>query len=363
MKRTIIFISAAAAAAVLIVCAVLFPMRRENSQVSVLRAPVPSADDITTSPSPSPSIVLVKSDGFQIEVSNPNGGELIYDYGNLAEQPYVTVYSTDGRTKIIRPYDVEEYESVGWMEEMPEKEGLTDLNNSITEYISEIPGEWGVYIKRLDTNEYLSINERQYSGASLIKLFTMAAVYNEIAAGSIQKTDDIRESLSLMITESSNIDCNELTEALGGGDAVKGFEVENRNTGAIGCKNTIHQSELVDGTGETTFVGFNRTSPADCARVLELIYKRKLVSESASDEMLDLLKRQERTWKIPSGLPEGTMTANKTGETDTVEADAAIVYSPACDYVICVIGNGDISSQGVENIQTVSKMTYEYFNK
>ena len=177
------------------------------------------------------------------------------------------------------------------------------------------------------------------------------------------QADDISESLSLMITESSNIDCNELTEALGGGDAVKGFEVENRNTSAIGCKNTIHQSELVDGTGETTFIGFNRTSPADCARVLEFIYKRKLVSESASDEMLDLLKRQERTWKIPAGLPEGAMTANKTGETDTVEADAAIVYSPACDYVICVIGNGDISSQGVENIQTVSKMTYEYFNK
>ena len=365
MKKIIIPVTAVVLViAAIVVYAALLPSHDERMRASVLRAPQTEPDVITTTPEPTenPGYVLVMSNGFEIPVSTTQNDNIyIYDYNSLADKSYVIVYSSDGSTKRIRPYNLVEYQSAGWSDEMPEREGFVDLKDSITAYISGIPGEWGTYIKRMDTNEYLMINEQQYSGASLIKLFTMAAVYNEIAAGSITMNDRIRDNLTLMITESSNIACNALTEALGGGDTITGFDVENRHTSSIGCVNTIHQSELVDGTGETTFIGFNRTSPADCAKVLELIYKQKLVSPAASSEMLDLLKRQERTWKIPAGLPDGTITANKTGETDTVEADAAIVYSPACDYVICVIGNGNVGG-GIENIRTISRMTYDYFN-
>ena len=353
------------AIAVVIAYAALLPSYGEKMRASVLRAPSIEQDSIFTTPKPTaiPGYVLVSSNGFEIPITvTDNSGMYIYDYNDWADAPYMTVYSSDGTTKRIRPYDLTEYQLVGWSAEMPEREGFADLKDNITAYISEIPGDWGAYVKRMDTNEYLSINEQKYSGASLIKLFTMAAVYNEIAAGSMTMNDQIRSDLTLMITESSNIACNSLTAALGGGDTITGFNVENRHTASIGCQNTVHESELVDGTGHTTFVGFNRTSPADCARIMELVYKQKLVNPAASSEMLDLLKRQERTWKIPESLPEGTVTANKTGETDTVEADAAIVYSPACDYVICVIGNGSVGG-GIENIRTISRMTYDYFNK
>ncbi len=364
MKKLIIPAAAAAAvAAALVCCAVLLPSYSAKKGASVLRSPAYAQNIVSEAQPDNPRYMLVKSDGFEISSSAYGGSELlIYDYGGWADEPRTEIYSADGSVKKIRSYELDEYKSAGWSDEMPEREGMTELRDGIVSYISGISGEWGAYVKRMDTNEYLTVNEHKYSGASLIKLYTMAAVYNEAAAGSLAVTDDIRDSLTFMITESSNIDCNRLTEALGGGDTIAGFEVENRNTAAIGCQNTIHQSELVDGTGETIFVGFNQTSPADCARVLELIYKQKLVNPSASAEMLDLLKRQERTWKIPAALPDGTVTANKTGETDTVEADAAIVYSPACDYVICVIGNGSVGS-GVEDIRTISKMTYDYLNR
>ena len=364
MKKVIIPIAALAlVAAALVVYVALLPSYGEKIRASVLRAPQAVHDSVTTTPSPENSAyVLVTSNGFELPVHMTGiDNAYIYDYNEWADKPYMIVYSADGSEKMIRPYDLVEYQSVGWSEEMPAKDGFVDLKNSIVNYIAQIPGDWGAYIKRMDTNEYLSINEQQYSGASLIKLFTMAAVYNELAAGSMTMTDKVRDDLTQMITESSNIACNSLTAALGGGNTITGFGVENSHTASIGCTNTIHQSELVDGTGETTFIGFNRTSPADCAKVLELIYKQRLVNPAASSEMLDLLKRQERTWKIPAALPDGTVTANKTGETDTVEADAAIVYSPACDYVICVIGNGSVGS-GIENIRKISRMTYDYFN-
>ncbi len=38
------------------------------------------------------------------------------------------------------------------------------------------------------------------------------------------------------------------------------------------------------------------------------------------------LKAQQLRSKIPDGVPSGVQTANKTGELDTVENDAAIVF-------------------------------------
>ncbi len=243
-----------------------------------------------------------------------------------------------------------------------EKEGLADLKEQITSYINTRAGEWGVYVKNLNTNEYLSINEKSYSSASLIKLFTLASVYNELEYGSVTRSAEVDNLLNLMITQSSNAAFNALTEIIGGGSTVNGFDVENANTCALGCVNTQHKSQLVDKAGESAiFVGYNLTSPADCGNILEMIYRGTLVSETASEEMLSLLKAQTRTWKIPSALPEGTVTANKTGENSKVEGDAAIVYSPACDYILCVIGNGDVGA-GTETIRNVSSSVYSYFN-
>ncbi len=276
-------------------------------------------------------------------------------------EPLVAMYDANGSEAYILQSEVETYKNSGWMLYPPEREGLSDLKDAIASYISSRSGNWGVFVKNLKTNEYLSINEKEYSGASLIKLFTMAATYSKINDGSITVNSDVTRNLELMITESNNTSCNTLTALIGGGSTIQGFKNENAHTASIGCKHTTHNSELVDGHGKVTFVGFNRTSPMDCGMVLEKIYRNELVSPEYSAQMLDLLLRQTRTWKIPASLPEGTVVANKTGETDTAQADAAIVYSPACDYVICVIGNGSVGS-GVATIQEVSRITYRYFN-
>lgn len=291
----------------------------------------------------------------QSEISN-------YESAGYSTEPILAMYDASGNAIYIKQSEIEAYKADGYLTEPPTREGLYNLREQITTYLASRSGDWGVFVKSMKTNEYLSVNEKQYSGASLIKLFTMAAVYSEIEKGNLTLNDDIKSQLNLMICESSNTACNYLTKKLGGGNTITGFNTENNNTKQLGCENTTHGSELVDESGrKVTFVGFNRTSPKDCCTILENIYKGTLVSETASAGMLDLLLHQTRTWKIPASLPEGTVVANKTGETDTAEGDAAIVYSPACDYVICVIGNGSVGS-GVDTIQTVSKMAYNYFN-
>lgn len=285
-----------------------------------------------------------------------------YEAEGWYTEPVEVLFAEDGSSSYIKESEVVEYINLGWSEEKPAAEGLVELKVQINDYVPERDGDWGVFVKCMDNNEYLSLNEKPYSSASLIKLFTMAALYNELENGTIAESDELDEQLTLMITESSNDALNYITKVIGGGSTVDGFYIENADSAALGFSNTEHLSELFDtNSGSAISIGYNTTSPMDCGILLEKIYKGTLVSEAASAEMLDLLLRQTRTWKIPAALPEGTVTANKTGENSKVEGDAAIVFSPGADYVISVIGNGDVSD-GVETIKTISRMTYDYFN-
>ena len=305
-----------------------------------------------------------------IEIYAPDGRTMYINESELEayenqgwySEAVTMMYADDGRTLYVKNSEIDDYLNVNWYLQRPDTEGMENLKSDISKYISSRSGQWGVFVQNLGNNEYLSINEKEYSGASLIKLFTMAATYNEIECGSFEETDTVDELLNQMITESSNTACNALTKRLGGGSTINGFSVENKMTKSIGCQNTNHGSELIDESGQhAVYVSNNRTSPRDCGRVLKEIYNGTLVSKEASDKMLDLLKHQTRTWKIPAALPEGTVTANKTGETNTVQADAAIVYSPNTDFILCAIGNGDVDS-GIDTISHIAKMVYNYFN-
>ncbi len=305
-----------------------------------------------------------------VRIYNKDGGSLLiteesfegYDSEEWAKEPFKTVYSDTAEVMMVVESKYEDYLSDGWYATPPDHEGLAELKTEIEDYIKTQNGSWGVFIQDLSNNEYLLINEARYSAASLVKVYTMAATYSEIEKGNIEKNSDIDYRLRIMITESSNDACNYLTIKNGDGNEGLGFDRENEIAKELGCENTERGSYLVDASGRRgTYRHNNYTSPRDCGRILKAIYKKELVSESASEEMLSLLLDQTRRWKIPAGLPEGTVVANKTGETNTANSDIAIVFSPGGDYIICVLGNGNVT-YGANTIQKISGMAYDYFN-
>ena len=91
-----------------------------------------------------------------------------------------------------------------------------------------------------------------------------------------------------------------------------------------------------------------------------------MVNADASADMLALLKAQTRTGKIPSGVPSGVETANKTGELSAgdglgvVENDIAIVFDKH-PYVLCVLSNNiQNNSSAQETIKKISADVYQY---
>ena len=242
------------------------------------------------------------------------------------------------------------------------REGLTELKGNLEDMIEHYSGSWSVYVKDIDSNEYLSINDAQYYSASMIKLFCAAAAYDLIDQGTLEEDETVTRLMREMISVSDNDAFNLMVmKCAPDGSHITGRGVIQEYINENGYSNTTITSILVPTKYKApSSPGRNSTSAIDCGLLLERIYKGQCVSPEASEKFLNLLLDQTHVGKIPAGLPEGTKCANKTGDTDEVQHDGAIVYSPNGVYILCVMSSG--CGSAISNIQTVSKTVYEYFN-
>lgn len=165
-----------------------------------------------------------------------------------------------------------------------------------------------------------------------------------------------------MITVSDNESYNQLIRILGKGSFAGGCSYINKYIQKKGGISRVHHTlHPARSNRQSDGLGSNTSSAKDIGLLLERIYRKKAVSSKYSGEMLNMLLRQQRTWKIPAGPPYGVKCANKTGETDANQHDAAIVYGKKTDYVI-VIFSATTEYYGINGMNRVSRMVYDYLN-
>lgn len=239
-----------------------------------------------------------------------------------------------------------------------------ELEQTLQSSLNGYDGDWSLYIKDLAKDRSISLNSHEMQAASLIKLYIMGAVYQQAEKGNLTLYENqISEDLDQMITISDNESANELVRALEPESEFSDcLEKVNSYIAAAGFLDT----KQINGIGDVSLWsgdGVNTTSVNDCGEFLESVYRKTLVSEDASNEMLDLLLQQEVDYKIPESLPSNVKVANKTGETDDCENDCAIVYSDGGDYIICIMSEGwNSDEEAVTRIQDISQIVYQYFN-
>lgn len=229
-----------------------------------------------------------------------------------------------------------------------------DINNIINDTKEVTGGEWSVYVSIPSTGDSMSINQKKMQAASVIKLFIMGAVYEDYDAivkeyGGV----DIDSLIESMIIISDNESADELVTILGRGDSVEGRKIVTDYCHKLGLKNTNMDRMIID----DNTVRDNYTTTEDTAKFLEMILSGELPH---SKEMLQHLQNQERTTKIPAGIPVTVTTANKTGELDDVQNDSAIIFAKK-PYIICVMSDGVLDYQTpIDAIVKISNETYNY---
>lgn len=247
----------------------------------------------------------------------------------------------------------------------------SSIDNVLGQVQSLLPtdnGTWSVYVCNLAKNTEGAINDQQMQAASLIKLYIMGAVYEDYDQLSTSYgKDKLDDNLNSMITVSDNDAANTLVNYLGNGDDAAGMARVNKFCQDHGYTSTsMGRLLLADNSN-----GDNYTSVKDCGKFLKTIYQQDKGTSTedtlaGAEYMYRLLKMQTRQNKIPAQMPDGVKVANKTGELDTVENDAGIIYDTAkgIDLVICFMSQDLKDTSAAQNtIAQDSRAIYGYYNE
>jgi beta-lactamase class A len=247
------------------------------------------------------------------------------------------------------------------------------LEKVVKPIVTNESGTYAIGIKNLKNGDEYYLNEnKQFETASLYKLWIMATVFQKIEQG----------NLSLDQTLSANVE--DLNQAFGIDDEdaelTEGV-ISNTVEGALSKMVTISDNYsalllsanvrltnvsqfLKDNNFSSSSVGTPpKSNVVDIMSFYEKLYDKKLVSEDASNQMLELLKQQAINDRIPKYLPDGTVVAHKTGELDGVKHDAGIVFSKKGDYIIVLMSDTNDQTHAAEVEANISKAVWNYFEK
>lgn len=241
---------------------------------------------------------------------------------------------------------------------------LHTLYDQIKAAVAGYSGTWSVYVEDLSTRQALIVGDQPMKSASVMKLFVMAAVYEQIDNGEIERTDEVVSLLHDMISNSSNEAANRLLLLLGKGDYAKGIRAVNRYISSHGySKDTREYNGFEDDAAIVDGSHFNQINAKDIGLLLEHVYSRSFISRNVCNEIEDMMLNQATRYKIPRGLPDDVEVANKTGEMDTVENDAALVFGGRTDFILVVLSEDwDSKNTAQEEIQDLAGMVYNYLN-
>ena len=171
----------------------------------------------------------------------------------------------------------------------------------------------------------------------------------------IGESETIHELTRLMIVRSSNLATNILLEKVGTKNV-------NDLIQALGIQGVTVRRGAEDNAAFR--LGMNNSATArGLTQTMKLIAEKKVVSEEASEKMIEILLGQEFNESIPALLPKSVKVAHKTGWTDDVYHDTGIVYPEhRKPYVLSIMTKGFNENQATEAHQcmaNISKMIYE----
>ncbi|XZN93013.1 MAG: serine hydrolase [Microcoleus sp.] len=236
----------------------------------------------------------------------------------------------------------------------------------------------GMFFLDLDTGNYLDIKgDRVFPAASTIKLPILIAFYQDVDAGKVSlnetlvmKSDlvasgsgtmqdepdgtrfSIRETIDKMITISDNTATNMIIERLGG------IAKLNERFRSWGLTDTRIRNWLGD------FQGTNTTSSVDMVKLLSMLSRDKLVSESSREQALELLRHTTTRTLLPSGLGAGAVIADKTGDIGFVVGDAGIIDMPnGKRYLAAIFVKRPYNDPIVRDfVRRISRIVYNYLD-
>lgn len=268
---------------------------------------------------------------------------------------------------------------------LAQEENLKIIHDKTETRLQEIAarsrGALGYCILDLTGGERFSLNANQtFPQASAIKIAILMEVYKQAGEGKFKLTDkrrierkdktggsgvlielgdgtvelSIHDLCVLMILVSDNTATNLLMDLVG-------LDNINRTLESIGLKQTRVRRRMLD-TAASWRGDENISTPAEAARIMEILFRGEFVSRTVCDEIIAILKKPKNT-NLKAGLPSGVEIANKPGGIAGVVTEWAIVYLKDRPYVVTVMDNYGLEDDAATAAKEISRVVYEHFSR
>ncbi|MCC9136758.1 serine hydrolase [Pontibacter silvestris] len=164
----------------------------------------------------------------------------------------------------------------------------------------------------------------------------------------------IRNLSILMIALSDNTATNSLLDLVG-------LSNVNASLQLLGLEQTRVQRKMINaaasGRGDE-----NISTPAEAARILQMLYKGEFVDKTISDEILRILQKTNRNdSRLAAGIPEHVPIAFKPGVLNGVSTEWAVVLLPERPYAVAIMENYKVRGKAEGVMEEASAVLYQYF--
>jgi beta-lactamase class A len=245
---------------------------------------------------------------------------------------------------------------------------LARLEANIDRITKSVNAKWGIYMKCLETGEEIAINaDEPMDTMSVIKIPIMVEAFRQIELGKFALTDrvtladamkrpgtgvirsldpgaslTIKDLLTLMIIVSDNTATDLMYDKVGGVEPVNHLMESYRlkSIHAFGTAEVwfaaLRAASSPRAFHEAGKTPFGLSSPRDIGRLLEKIQKGEAVSKKSSDMMLQIMRGQVYSSRLPKYVT-GFRVPHKTGDfLPYVANDVGILESPQRNIVLSV---------------------------
>jgi beta-lactamase class A len=169
--------------------------------------------------------------------------------------------------------------------------------------------------------------------------------------GGAPVTLTVRELIDAMIEWSDNTATNQCI-------SMAGMDDVNRLMDSLGLPHTRLRRKMMDSAAVARSEE-NVSTPDEMSRLVEMIYRGKVVDEAASREMIETLTKV--SGGIQEGLPLDIETASKTGELPGARGETGIVFLQGRPFVLSVMSA--FIDDRRSPVPEVTRIVYRYFEK
>lgn len=254
----------------------------------------------------------------------------------------------------------------------------------IKRYLETREGNYSFYFEEINSGYLYGVNEnKEMLSAGCIKLPLAMALLKEVeygkielqskvkieAADKIHGTNGIIHELSAkeyslfdlliaMLIQSDNTAANKIIEILSMqriGELFKEMGLKNTKLKRVTTDIKLEQDELE-----------NTTTSFDLSKCFKLLYLKLFLNEENSNLLINILKKQQVTNKIPFYMPKDIQhnIANKGGSLETVENDTTLIMIPKGKFLFTVMANNLPNNvYGITTVSRVGKMMWDIIDK